>query len=346
MKNIEKINILIIRLSSIGDIILTSPIIRALKNKYPDSNIDFVCQDNYSSLLENNPHLRNIYKYSRNFDYKSLLDFKSKIINSNNDKYTYVIDLQLNRRSKSIKKGLGYKYFNYNKNRLNKLSLVYRKKAINPIHVTQLYYSAIESIANPLDDLGLELWTKKDIAQNNYIPFTKEKKSSIKKIAIAPGAQHYTKRWLPERFAELCDELNKSYSPEIYLFGSKDEKDVCDFIKNYSDANIKNLAGETSINETIELIDECDLMICNDTGLMHIAAARQIPIIAIFGSTVTELGFTPYKTNHIIIQKPIECRPCSHIGLSKCPKKHFLCMKSITATDILVGISKLHNFSI
>ncbi len=344
MKNIEKINILIIRLSSIGDIILTSPIIRALKNKYPNSNIDFICQDTYSPLLENNPNIRFVYKYSRSFDSKSLSEFKTNIINKNTAKYNFVVDLQLNRRSKAIKNGLGAKYFNYNKNRLNKLSLVYRKKATNPLHVTQLYYSAIETIADQLDENGLELWTNLD--KKAYSPFYKEKTSSLKKIAIAPGAQHYTKRWLPERFAELCDELNKSYNPEILLFGSKDEKEVCDFIQNNSNANIKNLAGTTTISESIELIDDCDLMICNDTGLMHIAAARQVPIIAIFGSTVVELGFTPYKSKHQIIQKPIKCRPCSHIGLSKCPKKHFLCMKSITATDILVGISKLFEYSI
>lgn len=342
MKVIEKSNIkkiLILRLSSLGDVLLTTPLIRILAKSYPNAKIDYIVAEPYYDILKNNPYISNIIIYDKSRSIFNPLKIPELFYNE----YDISIDLQNNLRTKLLTINRAKITKNYSKQRLHKLSLVYRKKPL--IENFSVPLNNINSIGlNDLKDdgLGLELWLKKDRQANDYLPFSKKyTKESHPLITIAPGAKHYTKRWTEQGFIELIKILKENYNSELNLVGSKSENEVCTFIQSQIDFSINNYCGRLSIEESAELIDSSDLVISNDSGIMHIAAARKVPVIAIYGSTVPEFGFLPFRTPYEIVQKDINCRPCTHIGRESCPKKHFDCMNLIRSNDVLNKIDEL-----
>ncbi len=346
-KNDNINNILIIRLSSIGDIVLSSPIVRVLKNSYPFGSLFFITFD----------HFRETIIYNRSIDEKIFMsktelktdasNYLSKCYeNLTNTKFDVIIDLQNNRYSKKIISHLNYSnLYKLNKQRLHKLSLVFLKKPlIGNYSVVENYFSCLNNdldIQN--DNLGLEFWLE------NESVYPTERKLKINKekiiVSIAPGASHKTKQWLPDYFAELvnlfANEFNRNI--EIRLLGSSNEIDITDYIEKKSKMNIRNFVSKTNLIASAQLIDESDLFVTNDTGLMHIAAARKVPTIAIFGSSVGELGFAHSNKNFKIIEEKMWCRPCSHIGRNRCPLLHFNCMKKIKPLRVFCACLELLN---
>lgn len=335
--NIKKI--LILRLSSLGDVLLTTPLVRILSKHFPDSRIDYVISEPYYDLIKNNPYLFNILIYDKSKSVFNPLTNPEQLLES----YDLVIDLQANLRTKilSFNKALIRKQ--YSKQRLHKLSLVFRKKPlIEDFSVPLNYINSINIDHIEDDGLGLEFWLKKDLTAKEYLPVSNKKKPRNESvITIAPGAKHFTKRWKSEGYISLIKQLNEKYKCQINLVGSESEKEVCSFIESKIKFPINNLCGKLSLEETAELIDSSGLVISNDSGIMHIAAARNIPVIVIFGSTVPEFGFYPFRTHFEIVQKELSCRPCTHIGREKCPKKHFDCMNLISPEDILIKVDKI-----
>jgi heptosyltransferase-2 len=137
------------------------------------------------------------------------------------------------------------------------------------------------------------------------------------------------------------------YKAKVLLFGGKEEEEYCGDIAQMINASVgsssaESLAGGISLLESAAAFDACDLVVTNDTGLMHVAAARKRKIVAIFGSTVREFGFFPSSTEHVVVERNgLDCRPCTHIGLSRCPEGHFRCMKEIDVHDVAVAVERL-----
>lgn len=346
--NIDNIkNILVIRLSSIGDIVLTSPIIRSIKNSYPDSKVFFLTFENYGDTIKYNPRIDVKVLVSK----KDLKTNISNYINNNLNwfkkiKFDAIIDLQNNRYSNKIIQHLNYsKLFKINKRRFHKLSLVYLKKPlIKDFNVVDNYFLCFkDELAIKKDNLGLEFWME---GEKDYLS-KKSPKDNKLIISIAPGAAHRTKQWLPEYFVELINLLSSSFKNKVVfqLLGSANERALSDYIESKVNIQINNYVAKTSLLETANLIDKSNLIITNDTGLMHIATARQTPIVAIFGSSVRELGFQPYKANFKIVEKDLWCRPCSHIGRKNCPLIHFNCMKQIKPKQVFKECIELINQS-
>lgn len=336
MKLFEKNNIIIIRLSSLGDTILTSPVVAALRTALPKARIDFLTSNNYKGLVQFNPHIDNVWSYEKS-SIDSQNKLKEKISNSLvGGKYDVAIDLQNNHRSARFINSLTKHKLSLDKNRLFKLFLVHLKTQIKaPKHVVERYADVANKLC-PMPELGqLELWLPEETEYNSTL-----KQSGKICFGIAPGATHFTKRYPKDKFIELIKSINREFDCSIKLFGGKEDMELCDVLSKVGD-NITNYAGKTTIIETAIEIDKIDLMICNDTGLMHIATARRKPIVAIFGSTVPELGFTPYKATSQIVEVPLSCRPCTHIGRSSCPKQHFNCMNLITSEMIVKEIKTL-----
>jgi heptosyltransferase-2 len=167
-------------------------------------------------------------------------------------------------------------------------------------------------------------------------------------IGICPSAKHNTKMWLQERFAEVAAALSKSLKQPIVLFGSgRRESERCNVIQNRvrtlnPHSKILNLCDKLSLTETAAMMDKCSIVITNDSGLMHIAAARKRNVVAIFGSTVRELGFFPFGTRSAVVENnELDCRPCTHVGLSSCPKGHFKCMTDISTEQVVASAESL-----
>ncbi len=314
MLNFPYQKILVVRLSSLGDILLTTPLIRSLKKANPNSQIDFLVREEYRDVLINNPYISNLITLKRDESASRIKDALSK------NQYDLVADLQNNFRSANLISSLKCQKVKFNKFHLRKFLLVnfklnlLREASAIPVR----YASAVKGIK--LDDAGLDLFT------DNQPSLSLDGLKNM--IGFCPGSRHYTKMWLKEYYIELGKKLTES-GFQIALFGGESDKLICKEIA-CSIPNSINLCNENNILQTAADMKICKAIICNDSGLMHTACAVKVPVIAIFGSTVKEFGFAPYKNKNLILEnKSLSCRPCSHIGRSNCPKKHFKCMKDI-----------------
>jgi lipopolysaccharide heptosyltransferase II len=341
LPDISKINkVLVVRLSSMGDVILTTPVVSALRKSLPGARIDFITAKNFSEIYKYSPHLSNLFEYDKSWTISEVQNFKEQILNNSGGKYDIAIDLQKNLRTSILLRGMAGKISAYSKNRLHKLSLVHLKKPLRKnFSVVENYLQTISDFAETGND-GLEIRLKDETAKGSYPPEKRNNNYSGKlKIALAPGAHFFTKRWPPEYFGKLINLIKENFDAEIYLAGGNDDVEICTRVKQIASFEVFDYSGAGSILETAGLVDKCDLLITNDTGVMHIGAARRVPVIAIFGSTVTELGFAPYKVKSEIAGVELDCRPCTHIGRDSCPKGHFRCMRDIKPEDIIEKIN-------
>ena len=323
--------ILIIRLSSIGDIVLSTPLIRVLRNKFPNSQIDFIIKKEFSELLKYNPNLTNLIEFNTENGFKELLRLKRQILKEN---YDLIIDIHNNLRSIFLRMFTGAHVVRINKRVFKRFLLVKFKINLykNAIHVVDRYIETLSNFSIKNDNQGLEIFVPEDTIEiaKNKINFSDKNLY----IAIAPSAKHETKRWLPERFAQLGDKLAEKFKAKIILLGGKEDEDRCRFVEEMMVSKPINLCGKTTLLESAAVLSMCKLLVTNDSGLMHIGSAMKTKIVAIFGSTVKEFGFSPYAVENIVIEKNIPCRPCSHIGRNKCPEGHFKCMRDIQVEDV------------
>lgn len=339
MKSASNVKIFIMRLSSIGDIVLTTGVVRMLRKVLPESEIHYVTDKKYSSLLKFNAYIHEVIEYDKSYGMKETLNFGERL----NEKITasdIVIDFHNNHRTRLIRHKLKGRIFTIEKHIIYKLMLVWLKKNLygRAVSIPELYWQTVRK-AFPLEDdgLGLEVWLEEDAKEGKYMPHSRLQVENIRKIVVAPGATYLTKRWLPEYYGELCDMLRVKFDAEIFLIGGADDRDVA---RPSEKAGAINLCGKLNLLESARIIRESNLFIGNDTGMMHIAAAMQTPVAVIFGSSVRDFGFSPYRVSNCIIESEINCRPCSHIGRNSCPKGHFDCMKKLTPKLVFDEIVK------
>ncbi len=335
--------ILLIRLSSIGDILLTTPVIRVLKHKFPDSTIDFVVKNQFTEILEDHPSLNQLFKLEKGNDKQTLKKIKHQIKNNN---YDLIVDLHKNFRSyyltfrSGAKRVVRYKKFVFRRFLFVKLKINLFKQII-PIF--KRYFLALVPFNIKYDDFGLEIYyneeTEKKI-KTNYNKFFNNQDDIF--IGIAPGASYATKRWTIDGFQDVINYFIEHHNAKIILFGNGFDRELIGSFNITNRQNILTCAGKHSISETGVLMDLCHVILTNDSGLLHLASALKKPVVAIFGNTTEELGFFPSTTKNIIIQNNnLKCRPCSHVGRNKCPKDHFKCMKDITSNEVIKAVEKM-----
>lgn len=328
LKSLEKI--LIIRLSSLGDILLTTPIIRSLKNSYPNLKINFLLRQKYNDVLTQNPYLSKIFFYeSGNESYQNLLDSLKQ------ENFDLIIDLQNNLRSYKIRKKLKVPSYQFHKRSFDKFLLVNFK--INHLkNAPQIPVRYAKTIANlSLDENSLDLISDK-------LPSDKLNENK-NLIGFAPGSRHFTKMWPKEYFAQLGNKLvDKGFT--IVLMGGTDDIQICNEISLGIKDSI-NLCNNNDLLQTAADMSKMKLLVCNDSGMMHVASSAKVPVAVIFGSSVKEFGFAPYKNKNLILEnKLLSCRPCSHIGRERCPKGHFKCMLKITPESVFDEIIRFMDF--
>ncbi|HOP50921.1 MAG TPA: glycosyltransferase family 9 protein [Ignavibacteriales bacterium] len=322
-------NILIIRLSSFGDILLTTPLVRVLRKKYQNAKITYLTRKPFTAIFKNNPNIDLVIPYENS----KHSQIKQELQNNN---YNIIIDLQNNLRSKRLIFGLNCKKYKYQKDNLRKFLLVkYKINLFNEkiLSVAEKYIKSVENLKP--DSKSLEFYPDK----------IEQKEDKTKKcIGICPGSKHFTKSWPIEYYVEISKILiNKGY--DVIVLGGKDDEAVAKEILNKVPQIIWGITNN-NLNELYWNMHNCDLIICNDSGLMHFACTLpNKKIIAIFGPTVKEFGFSPYNNPNAIVleNNNIKCRPCTHIGNKKCPKIHFKCMKDIQPSYVLKKIEEMIN---
>ena len=319
---------LIIRFSSIGDIVLTTPVVRCLRKQYPEAEIHFLTKQSFRSIIASNPYVDKIHTLGDSFELM-LHELKT-------EEYDYIIDLHHNLRTLRIKRFLkGVKSFSFNK--LNVEKFIYTNFKINTMpekHIVDRNLEAIASLGVVNDGLGLDYFIPdKDTIKKNDLPMA----HTHGYIAVVIGAALATKKLPLHKLKELCTAIQHP----IVLLGGKEDMEEGKAIAATDDIKIYNACGKFNLNESADIVRNAKLVITHDTGLMHIAAALQKPIISVWGNTVPEFGMYPYygklSTQHfdVVEIKKLWCRPCSKIGYDKCPKKHFKCMELIAVNEIV-----------
>ncbi|MBV6512203.1 MAG: ADP-heptose--LPS heptosyltransferase 2 [Ignavibacteriaceae bacterium] len=317
-------SILIIRFSSLGDILLTTPLLRVLKKKYPDAQADYVVKPEYASLISGSPHINRVIRFSK----ETASDLKQQIAAAG---YDMIIDLQNNPRSRRLTSGLSAPVHRFKKHSIKKWLLVNFK--INRLDglppIPERYIFSVPELEP--DGQGLEfLFTPVDV------PLERGKKY----IAVAPGSRHFTKMWGENRFIELNRALVRDGFTPV-LLGGKDDFSLCCRIADAVPESV-NLSGDHPIEYAATALTYCRAAVCNDSGLMHLSCSVQVPVLVFFGSTVRHFGFIPYKNKSVIMENnTLACRPCSHIGRASCPKGHFLCMTELKPSDALAHLKHL-----
>jgi lipopolysaccharide heptosyltransferase II len=333
-------NILIIRFSSIGDIVLTSPVIRFLREHFPGARIDFLTKKKYAELVRWNPALTNVIIFDEEAD-----DLKAMRGRIRDMRYDLIVDLHNSLRSIYLRtfSGAG-KVRVFRKHAFKRLLLVrFKKNLFKQVRpVVERYADTVRMFGDP--DLRTDFPLTDDIVRTaNGLLYSGKFSASDRLVGFAPSSTHFTKRWPMDRFVRLGIALVASEKVKIVLFGSQEEAEYCSDIAQMINSGAsahcaESFAGRLSLPETAAVAGRCSLFVSNDTGLMHIAEARGAPVVAVFGSSVREFGFTPRGPKSVVVEnKGLECRPCSHVGRATCPKEHFRCMNDVTPDRVLAA---------
>lgn len=319
-----KVKILIIRFSSIGDIVLTTPVIRCLKLQVEgDVEIHYLTKKSYKSILEHHPYIDQLHCIDKSTN--------EVIEHLKSEQFDYIIDLHKNLRSSRVKSKLPGLAFSFDKLNWQKWLLVnFKINKLPKIHIVDRYLQTVKFLDVKNDGKGLDYYLPPDLSKPNFLS-----NINLNEVHVfVLGANHYTKR-VPE--VKISEYLH-SQKRTVLLIGGQEDQALGQRLEN-DHKNVINCAGKTSIHESALIIKEAKLIITPDTGMMHIAAAFKKEIISIWGNTVPDFGMYPYlpkdKNQFQTIENTnLSCRPCSKIGFNKCPKGHFKCMNELDLTQL------------
>lgn len=314
----KPVKFLILRFSSIGDIVLTTPAVRCLKQQYPNAEVHYLTKSKFGFLLADNPYVDKVWLLEK--DLGGLL----KQLKAEN--FDHIIDLHTNIRTLRIKLTLFKNAHSFKKLNIEKwLQTQFKINYLPDIHIVDRYLDTLKSFGVKNDDLGLDYFIPyKDKVERDWIPETH--RDSF--VAYAIGGQHATKKLPVHRMIELCQKIN---SP-IILLGGKEDFEAGEAIRvAVGDNLIFNSCGKYNFNQSASIVEQSHIVFSHDTGLMHVASAFKKKVYSIWGNTVPAFGMYPYKTAFEVIENNnLDCRPCSKIGYKACPKKHFKCMNEVS----------------
>ena len=331
--------ILVIRFSSIGDIVLTTPVIRCLKNQLQEVEIHVLTKKKFSNLYKTNPYINKVYEFDDSL--------KRNIEELKIEHYDYVVDLQKNKRSVRVTRALGRPHASFPKLNFRKFLLSTFKINIMPdIHIVDRYFKAVEKLGVKNDYQGLDFFISE---KNNYDISQLPENFQKGYYAFVIGGTYKTKILPAVKIVEIIKKINKA----VVLLGGPDDVERAEEIiygvnettrqqdnEGSKNSQILNLVGKINLEQSASIVKNADSVLTNDTGLMHIAAAFHKNIVSVWGNTVPELGMYPYLPKekekcHIVECKDVRCRPCSKLGFKECPKKHFRCMMDIDVERVV-----------
>lgn len=322
--------VLVIRFSSIGDIVLTSPVIRAIKRQMPDVSLHFLVKKGYEGIPAHNPNIDKVHVFNGNMK-ETIRELKA-------EKFDFVVDLQHNRRSLRVTSALSASHKSFPKLNPQKwLTVSVKLNFLPELHIVDRYFEAVKPLKVKNDGEGLDFF----IPENERfdimdLPAVFEDGF----VAVSIAANHETKRIPQEKIIEIGRLL---YKPML-LLGGQDVAQMGEEIAAELGERVFNGCGKYSLFQSASIIEQSDCVLTGDTGLMHIAAALRKPIASVWGNTIPEFGMYPYMPNQrelfrIFETNALWCRPCSKLGYKKCPLKHFKCMHNIHVMDMAEWIN-------
>lgn len=329
--------VLIIRFSSIGDIVLTSPVVRCLKQQRPGAQVHFLTKSSFRATVAHNPYIDKLFYLEDNLD--TVIEELKK------EKYDHIIDLHHNLRTMRVKKALKADSYTYKKLNVRKWLLVNLKLNLMPdTSIVERYFDTIRPLGIHNDGQGLDYFipdavqiTNKDIPMSHWAGY----------VACVIGGSYATKKLPVHQWRAFIEQMPYP----VILLGGPEDRDEGNEIAELDKVKIYNACGKFNLNESARLVQMAKLVISNDTGLMHIAAAFKKKIISLWGNTSPEMGMFPYygfndlkksiaPQSIILENKDLYCHPCSKLGYRRCPKGHFKCMNDLDMQKMALEAKK------
>jgi heptosyltransferase-2 len=364
----EPSQILVVRLGSIGDVLLATPLVRALRLRYPRARLGFLTRAAYAPLLEGNPHLDRVLVWPESSGQPgqgargvaaagerqgssadgpwsvAALELAAGL---RADRPIWLVDLQSSPRTLAWSARLRPdRRFRYRKEYVRRALLIHARldRYPDPVpSVAERYFGAVQRLGLKPDSGGLELaLTEEERGQaGSRLPEREGPAGGptagdgVRRrwLAVAPGARWATKRWPPESFAAAARRVAERHDLDVILLGSPEDAPISRALKEMlreAGVAVLDLTGRLGLRESAAVLSRASLLLSNDSGLMHVASALRVPTVAVFGSTAPQLGFAPYRAPaHVIGVQGLPCRPCTHMGRPACPLGHFRCMREV-----------------
>ena len=328
--------ILLIRLSSLGDILLMTPLVDLLRGACPNAKIDVLTKAEFRDLLRSHPAITRLLTFGSEQPLRyTLTDLCAET-------YDLALDLHCTPRSQLLLRRLrARRKQTYNKRVLRRALLVglglNTLRSMTP--VPELYAAPLRRLGlkGPLGSPTMHLDPQSTEDMEAHIARCLPDAFNRPLLAIAPGARWPTKRWPAERFAAVAQELARERGAAVVILGGPDEAHLASALYDSLEVPAINVAGSLSLMHSAALLSRCRLLIGNDSGLMHMATALRVPVVAIFGPTVQEFGFYPFQARAEVVSEPLSCRPCSTKGSLHCPRGHHACMQDISTARVLAA---------
>lgn len=324
------VKFLVVRFSSIGDIVLTTPVVRGLKKQVEGAVVHYLTKPQFAGIVENNPNVDKVHVLAD--------DLNETVKELMAENFDYLIDLHHNLRTSLLKRKLPIVNFSFNKLNLRKWLYVNLKiNTLPDVHIVDRYRDTVNVFDVNDDGKGLDFYIPE---RDKVDPIEKHSAFKGKYMVVVLGANHATKQIPKDKIVNIINYVGMP----VCLVGGKDVETTSSEIEQQLKVPFLNTVGKINLNQSASFIEQCHLVLTPDTGMMHIAAAFKKDIISLWGNTVPEFGMYPYRAGEN--SKPFEikklrCRPCSKIGFKKCPKGHFNCMNNIDNNIIINYINTI-----
>lgn len=322
--------ILVIRFSSIGDILLTTPLLRAVRARYPEAHLAFLTKEAFAPLLKDNPRLSAMHALA---PAQPLRDLAATL---RREHFTHILDLQGSLRTRDLRIRVRARWSGYRHHRLARSILIRFKKNLYPreLPVPERYFDAARRLGVKPDGGPPEFFLAPEAGAEVETWLAARGLSAADGIiALAPSAAHNTKRWPVESWRDLIDRISRTGDPVVIVGGPGDEA-IAEDVARGRPGRVFKAAGAFGLQGTGALLARSRLLISGDTGVMHMATGVGTPVVALFGPTVRAFGFFPYVSRAVVLERDLECRPCTRFGSEQCPLGHHRCLRDIGAQEV------------
>jgi heptosyltransferase II len=329
-------DVLVVRFSAIGDILLTTPLLRVIRTRHPGARIAVLTKERYVPLLSHNPYISEVLGVAPDEGIFSIAERVRGV------HYSHLLDLHGNLRSRALRRLAPGPWYSYGKRWVERGVLITVKRDIHEgaVPIPERYFEAATSLGVTPDGgppdffLGEEAdaaaaEARADLRLGQDRPI----------VAMAPGAAHATKRWPVEHWVELARRITPT-GADVVLIGGPDDVELADRIVKQAGVSAASLAGALGLQETGAVIRRAEVLISGDTGVMHMATGVGTPVVALFGPTVREFGFFPYRSPAGIVELDLPCRPCSAHGTARCPLGHHRCMRQMLPDLVFAALAR------
>jgi len=328
--------ILIVRFSSLGDILLSTPLLRAIRQRHPKAWVSYVTKTAFVPLLAHNPRVSEVIGY----DPATPLATLARRLRA--ARYTHRLDLHGSVRSRLLRLLVPGTWGGYPKHRVARTVLIRTKRDAyrDRRPVAERYFDAAKTLGVVPDEHPLEFFMgRHSIEAGAEFLSARGLSTSRGLVAVAPGAKHPTKQWPLHHWKQLVAEVTARM--DVVVLGGPADRALAEEVAAAGGANATSAAGIFDVGGTAALLKTARCAVAGDTGLMHLATAVNTPVVALFGPTVKQFGFTPYRARATVLELGLPCRPCSAIGGARCPLGHHRCLEDIAPSQVLEAIRRL-----